>query len=307
MKDVTIIGGGPAGAAAGVYASRKRLHSTLITSDWGGQSVDSTDIQNWIGTVSMTGQDWANMLEEHVRAYANDVVTIVEGDRVTTVEKHETGFVVTSEKGSTYESRAVLVATGSTRRKLDIPGANTFDNKGVMYCASCDGPVFADQDVAVVGGGNAGFESAAELSAYCKSVTLLHRRNEYKADPITVEKVLAKKNVTAITPVEPTEIKGHGMVNGLIYKNRETGEQSELNVTGIFVEIGLIPTTDFVADLVELTDDKHIKIDPWHQTTSVDGVWAAGDCTNVLYHQNNIAAGNAVTAIEDIYRALEAK
>lgn len=306
MKDLVIIGGGPAGAAAGVYAARKQLITTLITPEWGGQSNVSTDIQNWIGTLHISGTDFAKSLENHVKEYVGDFLTL-ENDTVATITKTEEGFTTTTTNGTTYESTAVLITTGSTRRKLDVPGADTFDHKGVMYCASCDGPVFSGQDVAVVGGGNAALEGVAELAEYCKHVTLIHRRTEYKADPITVEKVLAKENVTAITPAEIKEIKGDAMMSSLVYTNTDSGEDTELAVSALFVEIGLIPTTTFAHDVVELTDDNHIKIDPWRQTTSTPGIWAAGDCTNVLYHQNNIAAGDAVTAIEDIYRTLRAK
>jgi alkyl hydroperoxide reductase subunit F len=196
------------------------------------------------------------------------------------------------------------VGVGSHRRKLDIPGAEEFDNKGISYCATCDGPLFAGQDVVVVGGGNAGFESAAELLAYTNSVTLLHRRDEYKADPATVEKVEARENFTGITNAEPVEIKGDQFPDTVVYKDTETGETHEMSATGIFVEIGLVPNTRFVEGLLELNEMNQIKIDPWTQQTSVDGVWAAGDCTNVLYHQNNIAAGDGVRALEDIYKRL---
>lgn len=305
MKDLTIIGGGPAGVAAGVYASRKQLNSTLITEEFGGQSVVSSEIQNWIGTISVSGEEWAQMLEDHVRAYAGDVLDVMKGDRVHNVEQlDDLHFKTTTKQGDEVESKSVLIGVGSHRRKLDIPGAEKFDNKGISYCASCDGPLFAGADVAVIGGGNAGFESAAELLAYSNSVTLLHRRDEYKADPVTVEKVEAYDNFTGITNVEPVEIKGEQFPDTLVYENVNTGERDELPVGGIFVEIGLVPNTLFVEGLLELNEMGQITIDPWTQQTSVDGVWAAGDCTNVLYHQNNIAAGDGVRALEDIYKRL---
>lgn len=312
MFDLIIIGGGPGGIAAGVYASRKQLKTLFITKEWGGQSVVSTEIQNWIGTKAISGADLAKNLEDHLRAYAGDVVSIRSNVLVTSVEKKEDNpaekrFVVTLENGETAESRALLITTGSTRRTLSIPGAAQFEHKGVTYCASCDGPLFAGQEVIVIGGGNAAFETAAQLLAYTKSVTLLNRSDEFRADPITVERVLSHPHMRAIKNAEPTAVTGDAFVTGFTYKDTKTGELHELPASGIFVEIGLIPTTGYLGNLVELDDMKRIKIDPWTQQTSTPGVWAAGDCTNILYHQNNISTGDAVRALEDIYVHLHTK
>ncbi|MCD5382391.1 MAG: FAD-dependent oxidoreductase [Candidatus Pacebacteria bacterium] len=306
MFDLVIIGGGPAGISAGVYASRKQLKTLFITKEFGGQSTVSPDIQNWIGTQNISGNDLAKELENHLKAYAGDCVTIVEGHTVSNVAKTDEGFSVTLDNGETHATQTVLVATGSKRRKLSAEGAEAFDQKGLTYCATCDGPMFSGQDVIVVGGGNAGFETAAQLLAYTKSVTLLHRGDQYKADPVTVEKVLAHEHMTGILNAETTEIVGEQFVTGLKYKDAE-GTEHELSAGGIFVEIGMVPNTDFVADLVELDDYKRVKIDPWTQQTNIPGIWAAGDCTNVKYHQNNISAGDAVTALEDIYVHLKTK
>lgn len=306
IYDVAIIGGGPAGVAAGVYASRKRLKTIFITDSFGGQSTVSEDIQNWIGTVSISGAKLAEDLKKHLHAYKDDVLDIKEGEKVEKVEKSGDVFTVTTNKSS-YTSKTVLVTTGSTRRKLEVPGAAEFDNKGLTYCASCDGPLFADQDVVVIGGGNAAFESAAQLLAYTKSVTLLNRSDDFRADPVTVKKVLSHPRMKAITNAVPVEIKGDKFVQSISYKNTETGEIKEIQTPGIFVEIGLIPTTWFVKDLVKLNAYNQIPVDPKTQMTSVEGLWAAGDCTDGLYHQNNIAAGDAVKALEDIYMHLHAK
>ncbi len=305
MYDLLIIGGGPAGVAAGVYASRKQLRSALLTEEFGGQSTVSTEIQNWIGTVSVSGSEWAQMLEKHLRAYAGEVVDIKPDQRVKKVSRQgDFHFVTETENGETWASKGVLVATGSHRRKLTIPGAEKFDNKGVTYCASCDGPLFAGQEVVVVGGGNAGFETALELLAYAKQVTLLHHGSEFKADPVTVKKALENDRMTALTQTEPTEIKGGNFVETVAYRHTQTGEEVEIPAGGVFVEIGLIPNTDLVSDLLELNEVQQIVIDPWTQQTSEPGIWAAGDCSNVLYHQNNIAAGDGVRALEDIYKVL---
>jgi alkyl hydroperoxide reductase subunit F len=308
MHDLIIIGGGPAGVGAGVYASRKLLKTILITEEWGGQSVVSPEIQNWIGTIVISGADLAKKLKEHLEAYKGEYVEIIDGDRVEKVEKTEEGFVVSTKNEKNMSARAVLITSGAHRRKLEIPGAKEFDQKGLTYCASCDGPLFSGQDVVVVGGGNAGFETAAQLLAYVKNVTLLHRSSEFdKADPVTVKKVLEHPNMKALTDTEPTEIKGDKFVTGVAYKNSKTGEAGEIAATGVFVEIGLVPNTEFVSGLVECDDYKRIVVDPKSQKTSVQGVWAAGDCTNELYHQNNIACGDAVKALEDIYVHLRAR
>lgn len=306
MYDLIIIGGGPAGVAAGVYAARKRLSTLFITKEWGGQSTVSTDIQNWIGTPSISGAKLAEDLKGHLMAYVGEYVTVANGRLATGVQKDESGTItVTLDDGGTHTGKALLIASGSNRRRLTIPGADDYEHKGLTYCASCDGPLFAGQDVAVIGGGNAGFETAAQLLAYAKSVTLLSR-GEFKADAITVEKVLAHPNMTAIAHTEPTSVFGEQFVTGLTYKT-ESGEEKTLSVGGIFVEVGMIPNTAYVEGVVPRDEFGRIIIDPWTQQTQTPGVWAAGDCTNVKYHQNNIAAGDAVRALEDIYVALKTR
>ncbi|MGB4076657.1 MAG: FAD-dependent oxidoreductase [Minisyncoccia bacterium] len=348
MKDLIIIGGGPAGVAAGVYAARKHLQSVLIAEEIGGQSVVSDGIQNWIGTVNIPGSKLAEDLKAHLEAYKADKLEMVLGERVAKLEGIEGGFKATSATGKSYEARAVLIASGAARRKLEVPGAAEFEHKGLTYCASCDGPLFAGQDVVVVGGGNAGFETAAQLLAYAKSVTLLHRRHHFKADAITVEKVLAHPNMKALPAHAPVAVKGEKFVTGLVVENLDTKEQTELPVTGIFVEVGVIPSTDFAKDLVKLDAVGRVVADPRNQRTYqanreapasasdarhgegaegavragtvtdapeprndankvLEGVWAAGDCTDELYHQNNIAAGDAVKALEDIYQWIKTR
>jgi len=307
MHDLIIIGGGPAGVSAGVYASRKQLKTIFITKEWGGQSTVSEDIQNWIGSPSISGSQLATELQTHLDTYADGHVDIVSNRLVAKLTKLETGYEVALDDDSTHQAKAVLIASGSQRRRLDVPKADEFEHKGVTYCASCDGPIFAGQDVVVIGGGNAGFETAAQLLAYAKSVTLLQRGPRYKADPVTVEKVLGHKNMTGILNAQTKEVVGDKFVSGLMYTNTETGEDTTLPVTGIFVEIGMIPNTDFVEGIVDLDEYNRVKIDPWTQQTSAHNVWAAGDCTNVKYHQNNISAGDGVKALEDIYVNLRTK
>jgi NADH-dependent peroxiredoxin subunit F len=307
MHDLIIIGGGPAGVAAGVYAARKHLKSVLIAEEIGGQSTVSEGIENWIGTVKIPGADLAKALHGHLDAYKADMVETVLEERVEKLERTDAGFTATTGSGKQYSASAVLIASGATRRRLEAEGADEFEHKGLTYCASCDGPLFADQDVVVVGGGNAGFETALQLLAYAKSVTLIHRRHHFKADAITVEKALAHPKMKAMPATAPVKVTGEKFVNGLVVENLDTKEQTALAVSGIFVEVGVMPNTSFAKDLVKLDEVNRVVTDAKNQRTSVEGVWAAGDCTDELYHQNNIAAGDAVKALEDIYQWLKTR
>ncbi len=302
MYDLIIIGGGPAGVAAAVYAARKKLNTLIIAKEFGGQSTVSENIENWIGTPSISGIKLAEDLRAHAYAYNGKSLTILEGSKVKHIERKGSDFAVSIEDSDTvHNGRAILVSAGSYRRKLEAKGADIFENKGITYCASCDGPLFSDQDVVVIGGGNAAFETAAQLLAYCKSVTLLHRSTQFRADEVTVEKVLANPKMKSFTNVSIEEVKGDKFVTGIVFKNAASGEITELPVSGVFVEIGQLPNTDFVKDFLPLNDHKQIIVDPKTQRAGVPGAWAAGDCTDGLYHQNNIAVGDAVKAVEDLY------
>ena len=314
IYDLIIIGGGPAGSAASVYAARKKLSTLFITAEWGGQSTVSQEIHNWIGTISISGAKLAENLKSHVMANAGDTLKVIEGVRVESItrekkEEEKEIFNVQTSNGQNFFSKTILVTTGSSRRKLKTKGADRLEHKGLTYCASCDGPLFAGMPVAVIGGGNSAFESASQLLAYCSEVTIINRSDKFRADEITVEKVLKNPKMRVLKNVEILEIKGDKFVEGIIYKSKsdDEGKELELTVSGIFVEIGQIPSTSFVKDILSLDEIGRIKIDPWTNQTEVRGIWAAGDCTNVLYHQNNIAAGDAVKALEDIYLYLNAR
>ena len=198
IYDLIIIGGGPAGCAGAVYSARKRLKSAIITSEWGGQSVVSPKIENWIGTPAISGIDFAKNLKDHVMTYAGEFLDIIEGENVEKIEKDGEKFKVTTFSGKTFETKAVLITTGSGRRKLNIKGEEEYEKKGITYCATCDAPLFDGQDVVVIGGGNAGFETAIQLTSYAKSVTLLNRSENFRADAITVEKVLENQKIKTI-------------------------------------------------------------------------------------------------------------
>ena len=307
LYDLAIVGGGPAGAAAAVYAARKRLKTIFITDEWGGQSTVSAEIQNWIGTPAISGADLAKNLRAHVEAYAGDIVTIESPMRAASIAAQNDFVEITSDKGTVYRTKTILVATGSKRRKLDVPGADTFEHKGLTYCATCDGPLFEGQNVAVVGGGNAAFETALQLLAYCKSVTLLNRSETLRADEVTVAAALKHENFTLLKNAEVDEVLGDKFVSGLRYRNSMTGTESSLPVTCIFVEIGLLPNTDWLGSSVSLNSSNHVVVDPRTQQTSHPRIWAAGDCTDGIYHQNNIAAGDALKALENIYLSVRSR
>jgi len=302
MHDLIIVGGGPAGVSAAVYAARKRIKTVLITNDWGGQSNISPEIQNWIGEMSISGTDLGKKLRAHVEQYQGEWLTIHSPHLATSLAAFDDHVEVATSGKETFSGRALLVASGSNRRKLEVPGAAEFDQKGLTYCASCDGPLFADMDVAVVGGGNAAFETAMQLLAYCKSVTLL-ARSDFRADELTVEKVLQNPKFKAIKNTQITAVEGEKFVNALRYKD-ENGAEIKLPVSGIFVEIGLVPNTEWLGSAVTLTAYNQVVADPYTQKTSHPRIWAAGDCTDGKFHQNNIAAGDAVKALEDIYNFL---
>ncbi|OGD68537.1 hypothetical protein A3E89_01420 [Candidatus Campbellbacteria bacterium RIFCSPHIGHO2_12_FULL_35_10] len=308
IYELAIIGGGPGGASAGIYAARKKLKTILITDGFGGQSTVSPDIQNWVGIKTISGQELSDSMEKHLREYAVDIVNIKDSERAENIfGNNKDGFEIKTDKGNIYKTKTILVTTGSHRRRLQAKNADKLEHRGITYCATCDGPLFAGRDVVVIGGGNAGFETASQLLAYAKSVTLIHKNGKFKADEITVKKVSSHPNFKLISNADTTEILGENFVAGLKYKDVNTNEEHEIRTDGIFVEIGAEPTTGFVKDLVELNDYGYIVVDHRNQRTSNGGIWAAGDCTDGLYHQNNIAAGDAIKALEDIYINLRAK
>jgi len=320
IYDLIIIGGGPAGSAAAVYAARKKLKTLLVISGWGGQSVVSEKIYNWIGSPSISGAELAQNFKKHVLENVGESLEVKENSKVNNISKKDTNFLIKTDENEEFETKTILIASGSGRRKLTAKNADTLEHKGLTYCASCDGPLFTDMDVAVIGGGNAAFGSASQLLAYCKSVTLIIRSDSFRADQVTIDKVLKNPKMKVIKNADILEIQGDKFVEGIVYKDKTSGparnassiadaggENKELKVAGIFVEIGQIPNTDFAKDLVPLDEIGKIKIDAWSQKTQTPGIWAAGDCTNIHYHQNLIAAGDAVRAIEDIYITLKAK
>ncbi|MBI5221018.1 MAG: FAD-dependent oxidoreductase [Candidatus Liptonbacteria bacterium] len=302
MYDLIIIGGGPAGVAAGVYAGRKKMKTLLVAEAIGGQSVVSAGIQNWIGDIEISGFDLAQRLEAHLRSQPE--VEVVTGERVASVSKTPTGYEVKTGSGQTYSARFLLITSGSRRRKLNVPGEAEFESKGVFYCSICDAPVMAGKSAAVVGGGNAGLEAVLDLLPYATEIYLLERGEALKGDAVTQEKIKADPKVHIITQAEVQRILGEQFVSGLECLDRKSNQVQTLPASGVFVEIGAVPNAEFLGDLVKTNELHEIVVDHQTQATSDPGIWAAGDVTDVLYKQNNISAGDAIKAVLNIYQQI---
>lgn len=302
MYDVAVLGGGPAGVAAGVYTARKKLKTLFIAQEFGGQSIVSDDIQNWIGEKSISGVDLAKKLEAHLRGQEEVEIKIPE--KVLAIKEQGQGFLITTNKDE-YQAMAVIVCIGARRRKLEVPGEKKFDGKGVAYCSTCDAALFSGKQVAVIGGGNAGVEAVQDLIPYAAEIYLLTNTETLWADPVTVEKIKnSEKFKKIIFNVEPTEIIGEQFVAGLKYKNKKTNQEKILNVQGVFVEIGAIPNSEIVKGLVDTNQRGEIIINHKTGATSHPGIFAAGDVTDEIYKQNNISAGDAVKAALSAYNYL---
>ncbi len=302
LYDVIIIGAGPAGSAAAVYVARKRLKTLLLTESFGGQSIVSDDIQNWIGEEHISGFDLAQKMETHVRAFS-DMVQINMPERAVSVKKISSGdssrshdFQITTDANTVYQTKSVIVTSGARRRKLNVPGEEKFNSKGVAYCATCDAPLFSGKKVLVVGGGNAGLESVQDLFPYASQVYLMIRGDVLKGDPVTQEAIQKDPKLSILYNTEVQEILGENFVTGVRHKNNKTGEIKELSVDGVFIEIGSIPNSEIVKDLVERDAFGQIVVDAKHGTASSPGIFAAGDVTDDPYKQNNISAGDGVKA-----------
>ena len=300
MYDLVIVGGGPAGVAAGVYAARKKIKTLLIAKEFGGQSLVSADIQNWIGVKSLSGLELAQRLEEHLRA--QEGIEILDGDSAENVQKLDsTGFRVTAKSGKVLETKTALICSGSHHKTLGVPGEDKLNGKGVVYCSTCDAPLFGGKTVAVVGAGNAGLEAVRDLFSYASKIYLLVRSDKVKGDPVTLEEVKKNPKLEIKYQAEVREILGENMVTGVKYLDKADNQIKELKLDGVFVEIGSAPNSDLVKDLVQLDQGGQIMVDSKTQISSLAGIWAAGDVTDVLYKQNNISAGDAVKAVLNIY------
>jgi alkyl hydroperoxide reductase subunit F len=305
MYDLIIIGGGPAGVSAGIYAVRKKIKTLLITDRFGGQSVVAADIQNWIGEKSISGFELAKKIEEHLRAYKD--IEILESELAEKIDKKDGSFSISTKNGKNFETKTILIASGSRRRRLGVPGEDKLDGKGVSWCSICDAPLFKGKDVAVIGGGNAGLEAVRDLLPYAGKIYLLEFLNEIKGDRATFEQIKKDPRLEVILMAETKEIFGNKMVSSLKYIDRNTNELKELKVEGVFIETGMTPNSEFVKELVNINKQGEIIVDHKTLRASLDGIWAAGDVCDSLYKQNNIAAGDATKAVLNIYDYLNKK
>ena len=294
--DVLVVGGGPAGAAAAVYASRKGIRTGVAAERFGGQVNDTLDIENYISISKTDGPKFATSLEQHVRDYEVDLMNLQRAKALKPAESEGGLIEVELENGGTLRSRTVIITTGARWRNMNVPGEDKYRTKGVTYCPHCDGPLFKGKRVAVIGGGNSGVEAAIDLSGVVAHVTLLEFAAELKADAVLQRKLLSLPNVTVITQAQTTEVLGDGnRVTGLAYQDRASGEARQLALEGIFVQIGLLPNTQWLQGTVELSKFGEIVVDS-HGRTNVPGVFAAGDVTTVPYKQIIIAAGEGAKA-----------
>ncbi len=294
--DVLIVGGGPAGAAAAVYAARKGIRTGVAAERFGGQVNDTLDIENYISVSKTDGPKFAAALEQHVHDYEVDLMNLQRAKSLKPAATEGGLIEVELENGGTLKSRSVIISTGARWRNMNVPGEEQYRTKGVTYCPHCDGPLFKGKRVAVIGGGNSGVEAAIDLAGVVAHVTVLEFAGELKADAVLQRKLRSLPNVDVILNAQTTEVKGDGnRVTGLSYKDRTNEEQHVLALEGIFVQIGLLPNTDWLKGTVELSRFGEIVVDP-HGRTSVPGVFAAGDCTTVPYKQIIIAAGEGAKA-----------
>ena len=289
--DVLVIGAGPAGSSAAIYAVRKGIRTGIVAERFGGQVNDTLAIENIIGTKATEGPKFVASLEEHVKDYPIDVIN---NQRVVSLTKKEL-IEIELANGAILKSKTVVLATGARWRNVGVPGEMEFKNKGVAYCPHCDGPLFEGKNVAVIGGGNSGIEAAIDLAGIVKHVTVLEFMPELKADQVLQDRLYSLPNVTVLKNVQTKEITGNHTVNGLTYVDRETGEETHIDLQGVFILIGLVPNTDWLGDALEKTRIGEIVVDK-HGATTIPGVFAAGDCTDSAYKQIIISMGSGATA-----------
>ena len=289
--DVLVIGGGPAGAAAAVYAARKGIRTGIVSERWGGQVMDTMGIENLIGTTYTEGPELVASLEQHVRDYPVDIFNL---QRAKSIQRREQ-VEVELESGAKLKSRTVIIATGARWRNLGVPGEEEFKNRGVAYCPHCDGPLFKGKHVAVIGGGNSGVEAAIDLAGIVGHVTVFEFQPDLKADAVLQKRLYSLPNVSVHRNVQVTEITGDERVSGITYTERDTGARQHTELEGVFIQIGLMPNTDWLADAVDRTRYGEIIVDG-HGATTMPGVFAAGDCTNEPYKQIIISMGSGATA-----------
>jgi len=292
MLDVLIIGGGPAGMTASIYAARKVLSQILISPDVGGQAAWASEVENYLGYSIISGFDLAEKFEDHVKRFGVERLD----DRVAALHKNGRTFVIKTMGGREFESRTVIVASGRSARNLGVPGEEEFKGKGVTYCATCDAPLYAGEDVAVVGGGNAGLDAALQLARMSPTVYVIESEGQLTGDKKFQQRIRRAKNVRLLTDTEVTSISGGKMLESLAVRNTASGEESRIAVTGVFVEIGAMPNVGFLPPEVKVNKRGEVVID-CACYTSMPGVFGAGDVTNIPNKQIIIAAGEGAKAL----------
>ncbi|AKG05267.1 alkyl hydroperoxide reductase subunit F [Salimicrobium jeotgali] len=290
--DVLVVGGGPAGGSAAIYAARKGIRTGLLTDRVGGQVLDTNAIENFISVQETDGPKLSSNLHEHVGGYNVDVMNQV---KAANIERKDNHIEVELENGAVLQSKTAILSTGARWRNIGVPGEQEFKNKGVAYCPHCDGPMFEGKDIAVIGGGNSGVEAAIDLAGVVKHVTVLEFSSASKADSVLLDRLHSLPNVTFITNAQTTEITGDETVNGLTYTDRVSGEERHLELEGVFVQIGLVPNTEWLDDSIERTKTGEIVVDK-KGATNVPGIFAAGDCTDSAYKQIIISMGQGATS-----------
>ncbi|HLR66594.1 MAG TPA: alkyl hydroperoxide reductase subunit F [Virgibacillus sp.] len=298
--DVLVVGGGPASASAAIYAARKGIRTGIVAERFGGQVNDTAAIENFIGVKRTEGPQFVANLGEHVKDYDIDVMNL---QRAKSLERKKDFVEIELENGAVLNSKSVILSTGARWRKVGVPGEDEFRNKGVAYCPHCDGPLFEGKDVAVIGGGNSGVEAAIDLAGIVKHVTVLEFAPELKADSVLQDRLKSLPNVTVLPNAQTTEITGTDNVNGITYVDRGTQTEHHIELAGVFVQIGLLPNTDWLGDAVERNKFGEITVDR-HGATNVPGVFAAGDCTDDPNKQIIISMGSGANAALNAFNYL---
>jgi len=300
MYELIIIGAGPAGMTAAVYAARKKLNALLISSDIGGQVLWTAGVENYMGYQLIEGSELMSKFEEQVKLFPIDIKT---GERVNSLSQTNKGFKVQTVKGESYQARAVIIATGKRPRQLNVPGEEKLKGKGVTYCATCDGPLFAGENVAIIGGGNSALETAENMVKIAKHIHLVSL-TPFTGDQILIDKLTGASNITVLLEHEVLEIKGENRVKRIKIRDLKNKQERELDVSGVFIEIGLIPNSTPVKEIVQLNRLGEIEVSCANET-SVPGLFAAGDVTNVPEKQIGVAAGEGAKAALQAHRYLQ--
>ncbi len=295
VYDLIIIGAGPAGMTAGVYAARKKLKTLIIAKDIGGQASWSSDIENYLGFSMITGPDLVKKFEDHLEEFKDDVELRLSISGVTKISKKAKNFSVVMGDGKKEEAKAIIIAGGKVPRELGVKGEKEFLNKGVAYCAWCDGPLFKGKDVAIIGGGNSALDAALNISKLVKQIFIVNLTPELTGDPVMIDKVKALPQIRIMNDMEVVEIEGERLVEKIRIKSRDGGLQKDLPVSGVFIEVGSLPATEYLDGLVKLNKDSEIVIDEYNSTTQ-EGIYAAGDITTVVEKQIITAAGEGAKA-----------